>query len=189
MVNNRITMNREAVFLINLHKHAPLFIDKTVAVVGGGDNAFRSAQLLADGCKQVYVIHRREEFKAAEKLVEEVKQKGNVDFLLNTVVNEIIGDKAVNKIKIKNTKTNKEKELPVDGVFINIGIAPVFELAEKLGVKLTENKYIITDENKATNIPGVFAAGDVTGTWAQAITAAADGALAAVSAYKFIKSL
>lgn len=167
---------------------APLFINKTVAVVGGGDNAFRSAQVLAEGCKKVYLIHRREEFRATDKLVDEIKQKENIEFILNTTVTEILGEHFVDKIKIKNTKTNEEKELPVDGIFVNIGIIPVSNLAEKFGIALDEKKHIIVDKNKATNIPGVFAAGDVAGTWEQAITAAADGALAAVSAYRYIKA-
>lgn len=166
---------------------APLFRDKIVAIVGGGDSAFRSAQVLTDLCKKVYLFDIQEEFIATKLLIDEIKSKENIELYTNTTVLEILGKDKVEKIKIKNVKTNEEREIEVDGIFINIGTVPLSKLAEDLNIELDKNKFIEVDENKMTNIPGIFAAGDVTGVWAQAIYAAGQGALAGVKVFEYLK--
>ncbi|MEM0173047.1 MAG: thioredoxin-disulfide reductase [Sulfolobaceae archaeon] len=169
---------------------APLFKGKrAVAVVGGGDSALEGTELLSRYVNKVYLIHRRDQFRAQPIYVKIVKEKPNVEIILNSVVTEIKGSKKVEKVVIKNLKTNEIKELDVDGIFIEIGFEPNVEFAKKIGVEVDEQGYIKVDEWMRTNIPGLFAAGDCTNMnkgFRQIITAAAQGAIAAYSAYKFV---
>ncbi|MFA5382565.1 MAG: FAD-dependent oxidoreductase [Candidatus Micrarchaeia archaeon] len=167
---------------------APLFKDKTVAIIGGGDSAFRSAQVLTDLCKKVYLFDFADEFIATKAVIDDVKNRVNIELQNNTTVLEILGKNKVEKIKIKNIKTNEIREIEIDGIFINIGTVPLSQLAEGLGIELDKNKFIKVDENRMTNIPGVFAAGDITGSWAQAIYAAAEGALAGSKVFEYLKN-
>jgi len=169
---------------------APLFKGKkAVAVVGGGDSALEGAELLSRYVSKVYLIHRRDQFRAQPIYVKIVKEKPNVEIVLNSVVTEIKGTKKVERVVVKNLKTNEIKELEVDGVFVEIGFEPNVEFAKKIGVETDEQGYIKVDEWMRTNIPGLFAAGDCTNMnkgFRQIITAAAQGAIAAYSAYKFV---
>jgi len=166
---------------------APLYKDKIVAVVGGGNSALDAAEYLSKIAKKVYLIHRRDEFRGEEILVEKVKKKDNIELVLHTVVQEIKGDKFVNKIIVKNLQDKSIKELAVDGVFIEIGhvvnASPV-----RQAVELDEKQQIIIDDYCRTSESGIFAAGDVAfGEYKQIIIAAGEGAKAGLSAYKYLQ--
>ncbi|MDM7275126.1 MAG: thioredoxin-disulfide reductase [Thermoprotei archaeon] len=169
---------------------APLFKgSKAVAVVGGGDSALEGASLLSSYVGRVYLIHRRDSFRAKPFLVADVKSRGNVEFLLNSVVTEIIGGEAVRAVKVLNKATGEEKVLDVEGVFIEIGFEPSIEFFKSIGLETDDYGYVKVDEWMRTNIPGVFAAGDAISTWRgfrQIVTAAATGAVAAYSAYQYL---
>ncbi|HBA68515.1 MAG TPA: thioredoxin-disulfide reductase [Lachnospiraceae bacterium] len=152
------------------------FRNRTVAVVGGGDVAAEDAVFLARTCRKVYLIHRRDELRAAEILQKKVKGLPNVEILWNTVVEEISGKEQVEKIKIRNVISGKEEEKKLDGIFIAVGIRPDTEVFKAL-VKCDEKGYIEAGEDGATTVPGIFAAGDVrTKLLRQIVTAVADGA-------------
>ncbi|MEM1630462.1 MAG: FAD-dependent oxidoreductase, partial [Saccharolobus sp.] len=144
---------------------APLFKNKVVAVVGGGDSALEGAEILSSYSKKVYLIHRRDTFRAQPIYVETVKKKPNVEFILNSVVKEIKGEKIVKQITIQNLKTGELKELNVDGVFVEIGFDPPTDFARNNGIEVDSNGYIKVDEWMRTNISGIFAAGDCTSMW------------------------
>lgn len=156
--------------------------NKKVVVVGGGDSAVRGAISLSDiGAEKVYLVHRRDEFRAAKKYVDIAKQKNNIEFVLNSQIKKICGEQ-----KVEYVLLNDDKKIETDGVFFEIGIMPLSDLAEKIGVEL-DKKAIKVDKRKQTNVKGVFAAGDVTDTpLRQIITAASDGAIAADSAYRYV---
>ena len=165
----------------------PLFKGKDVAIIGGGDSAVKGALFLKDLVKNVYIIHRRNELRA-EKILQDRVKKSSVKIIWDSVVEETIGKDFVEAVRIRNLKTNVVSDMSVNGLFIEIGSVPVTGLIKELGVKLDKEGFIVTNENKETNIPGVFAAGDISNSQLkQDITAAADGAVAAISAYKFIK--
>ncbi len=166
---------------------APFFRGKDIAVVGGGNTAVKDALYMSEICSKVYLIHRRDQFRADEVDVEELKRKHNVEFLTSSVVEKINGDSKVKSITVRNKKTGETKEVPVEGVFIDIGEIPNNELAKKLGVKLNDRGFIEVNDDMETSIPGVYAAGDITGKLAQIVVAAAQGAIAAVSAYEYIR--
>jgi len=157
------------------------FKDKKVAVVGGGNSALIEAVFLKQiGCKEVYLIHRRDQLRAEKAYEDDAKEK-KVIFMFNKIVEKINGEQKVEDISLKDTKTGSMSKLDVDGVFISIGEIPQNDLAKKIGVKLDDNGYIITDRNQRTNIKGVYAAGDISGGLRQVITACAEGAVAALS--------
>ena len=163
------------------------FKDKTVAVVGGGDVALEDAIYLARTSSKVYVIHRRDEFRGARVLSERLLEMPNVEVLWNTEVKSIKGNGRVDRLDIFNNKENKESELPVDGVFIAVGIKPNSEVFASC-VEIDSAGYIIADETCATGTEGIFAAGDVRRKQLrQIVTAVADGANAVTSAEKLIK--
>lgn len=152
------------------------FKGKTVAVVGGGDVALEDAIYLSRGCEKVYLIHRRDEFRAAKILVDEAKSCANIEMVYDTVVDAIKGTEMVGAIAIKNTKSGLESELSVDGVFIAVGTEPNSGLFKGL-CDIDEKGYIVAGEDCKTSTPGLFAAGDVrTKKLRQVITACADGA-------------
>lgn len=162
------------------------FRGKTVAVVGGGDVALEDALFLARACEKVYIILRRDVFRGAKILQNNVKNTENIEIIYNTVVEEIMGDSTVDSIKI-NTKGDK-KTLEVKGVFVAIGIEPETQ-AVKDTVALDEGGYIIADESGKTSVSGIFAAGDIrTKALRQIITAASDGANCVNSVEKYLNS-
>lgn len=157
-----------------------------VAVVGGGDVAVEDAIYLARFCRKVYLIHRRDEFRAAASLVSRAKQIDNISFITDTVVNRILGDDAVTGVELQNKKTGAVSQLAVKGVFIAVGIAPATELFRSLAA-CNPAGYILADETCSTTCPGLFAAGDLrTKVLRQIITAAADGANAVTSVLEYL---
>jgi thioredoxin reductase (NADPH) len=172
---------------------APLYKDKIVAVVGGGNSALDAALLLSKYAKKVYLIHRRDEFRGFESFVDEVKKKKNVEFLLSSVVVEIKGENLVKSILVKNLKTEEMKEIDVDGIFIEIGYDVDPSLVKDL-VKLDEHNQIVVNQKCQTFYPdrdeirpGIFAAGDATDNiFKQIVVAAGEGAKAALAAYNYI---
>lgn len=170
---------------------APFFKNKVVGVVGGGDSAFHDAMVLAQHAAEVYIIHRRDEFRAQPVLVEEAKKNPKIKFILNKVVKEIRGKEKVEEVVLEDTKTGEITTMKLDGLFIAIGLAPVTEFLKQLGVELTPSGNIVVDDCGRTNIPGLLAAGDVTQQLCglrQVITAAAQGVVAALAAFKYIKT-
>lgn len=163
--------------------------DKTVAVVGGGNSALEEAMYLTKFAKKVYLIHRRDEFRADKIVQERVFANDKIEILYNTCPMEICGKETVDSIKIKDLKTQTTQTIDVDGVFPYIGHSPNIEcLSEQLAQD--ECGYILTDETMQTSLNGVFAAGDVRRTpLRQVVTAVSDGAVSAVYAGKYIESL
>lgn len=152
------------------------FKNRKVAVVGGGDVAIEDAIFLARGCEKVYVIHRRDTFRAAHSLVERARQLSNIEFVLDTTVAEICGEDIVEKLLLTNVKTKEQKELEVNGIFIAVGIVPDTDILQGV-VEMDDKGYILADELGNTNIPGIFVAGDCKKKrLRQIITAVADGA-------------
>ena len=164
------------------------FRGKTVAVVGGGDVALEDAIYLARTCEKVYLIHRRDELRGAMVLQRELKGLSNVEVLYSHVVEEIQGEEAVERIRVKDVRTDEQKELSVAGIFIAVGIRPGTELVQGL-VDCDEGGYVLAGEDCATSVPGLFAAGDVRRKpIRQIVTAVSDGANAAVSAGNYCRS-
>lgn len=162
------------------------FRGKTAAVVGGGDVAVEDAIFLARGCSKVYLIHRRDELRAAAVLQKEVMSLPNVEIIWDTVVERIEGEEQVEALSIKNVKTGKEEKLSVQGVFVAVGILPQKEVFEEI-VECDEKGYLIAGEDCATTAPGIFAAGDVRGKrLRQIVTAVADGANAITSILDYL---
>ncbi len=162
--------------------------DKTVAVIGGGDAALEDALFLSNICKKVYLIHRRDEFRAAASIQKRIYEKSNIELVLDTAVLEIIGDEKLKQINIKNLKTGASDSIFLDGLFVAVGTAPNSDICTDIAKD--SNGYIIADENLKTSIEGIFAAGDVrTKKLRQIITACADGAVAVDSAYEYLRSI
>jgi len=164
----------------------PLFKDKTVAVIGGGDSAITEALYLSKFASSVKVIHRRSQLRASKIFGERAKAEPKIEFIWDTVVMEVEGEGVVKQLKLKNTKNDKISVLELAGVFVAIGSKPNSVQWRGL-LPLDEEGYIITNELMETKAPGIFAAGDVRHNSArQAITAAGDGATAAISATRFL---
>lgn len=158
------------------------FRGKKVAVAGGGNTALEDAAFLSNYCEKVYLIHRREQFRGEEKLVEELRGKENVEFLLNKTVQALEGSPVLQAVVLCDKISGAESRLEVSGLFVAIGQIPETESFEGL-VELDENGYIQAGEDCRTNVEGIFAAGDCRSkTVRQLTTAAADGAVAALSA-------
>lgn len=162
------------------------FRGKVTAVVGGGDVALEDAIFLARMCSKVYVIHRRDELRGAKSLQKKLFSLENVEVIWDTVVEEIAGESRVKSLKLFNKKTEERSELPVDGVFVAVGIEP--DSREYKGqVEMDAAGYIVAGEDGKTSVSGVFAAGDVrTKALRQIITAAADGANCVTSAEQYL---
>ena len=152
------------------------FKGKTVAVVGGGNSAAADALMLSRICKKVYVVHRRNELRATKVYHEPLMQAENVEFCWDSVVTELLQEERFSGIRLKNVKTEEESEISVDGIFISVGRKPVTDFLSGQ-VELDGAGYIVADESTRTNIPGVFAVGDVRSkVLRQVVTAVADGA-------------
>ena len=162
------------------------FRNKEVAVVGGGDVAVEDALFLARLCKKVYVIHRRDSFRAAKTLVSRLIEAENVEIIYDSVVNEICGNFKVESVRLENKKTQEERTVSLDGVFIAVGMLPETKAYEGL-VKLDEAGYIVADETGVTSDCAIFAAGDIrTKVLRQVVTAASDGANAVQSVERYL---
>lgn len=166
------------------------FKDKEIIVVGGGDSAMEEATFLTKFASKVSVIHRRDSLRASKIMQDRAFKNERIKFIWNSVVEEVLGEKGkgVTGVKIKNIETERITEMKIDGVFIAIGHNPNTKIFNGL-LETDENGYIITSEGTSeTNIPGVFAAGDVQDTrYKQAITAAGSGCMAAIDAEKFLE--
>ncbi len=163
------------------------FEGQEIAVVGGGDTAVQEAIYLTQFAKKVTIIHRRDKLRASKILQERAFKNEKIEFLWDSIVTEIIGDKRVEKIKVKNVKTKEESIIEKNGIFIYIGLVPNTDYL-KGKIKLSEDGYIITDENMKTDIEGVYAAGDIRKkSLRQIVTAVADGAQAAMSAVEYLE--
>lgn len=157
-----------------------------VAVVGGGDTAISDALYLAHFAERVYVVHRREALRAAHVLQDAAKQEKRIEFVLDSLPEEILGGDAVEGLRVKNKKTGEAHTLAVKGVFVAVGTTPRSALVREQ-LPCDANGYIVTDAHMRTAIPGVYAAGDVRVTpLRQVITAAADGAVAATAAVEYL---
>lgn len=166
---------------------APFFKGKEVAVVGGGNTAFQYAIYLSDLCSKVYLIHRRHGFRAEDALVERLRARKNVEFKIPYVVVELLGEKMLEGVRLKNLETGEEESLTVPGLFVAIGHKAKVDFLSNLGIKLTEKGFVEVDERMRTNVEGVFAAGDVTGIEQQLVVACAQGAIAALNAARYLK--
>jgi len=166
------------------------FKNKVVAVVGGGDSAFTEALYLTNIASKLYLIHRREQFRAQPIYVKKLKEKENVEFILNSVVKEIRGDRKVNEILIENLKTNEIYKLPVDGIFIYIGMVPQNGILKNFKeIQYDENGFVIADETTITPVEGLFVAGDLRKKHLRQITTAvSDGAYAGTMAVEYIQN-
>ncbi|HMK95101.1 MAG TPA: thioredoxin-disulfide reductase [Candidatus Limnocylindrales bacterium] len=166
----------------------PFFKDKRVLVVGGGNTACITTLYLSGLASQVIVIHRRHAFRAEESLVSDISAKNNITVMWNTEVQEIKGDKQVKAVTLLDNLTGKTSELLIDAVFVQIGEAPNSQHAKTAGVETDEHGYIKVDTHQQTNLPGVFAAGDVTNQAIKQVgTAVGQGITAALEAYSFIR--
>lgn len=160
------------------------FKEKTVAVIGGNNSATTAALLLAEHASKVYLIYRGEELKGEKVWIDSVKENPKIEILYNSVVEELIGKEKLEKIRLQN-----DKELEVDGVFVEVGSESDSEFLKRVGVETNEKGFVIVNKNQETNIKGLFAAGDVTNNvLKQIVTASGEGATAAFSAYEQIKS-
>jgi thioredoxin reductase (NADPH) len=170
---------------------APFFKNKIVAIIGGSNAAVSSALYLTDYAKEVYIIYRGDELKAEPILKERTEKNSKIKIIYQTNILEIKGKEKVEGVVLDRTYKNV-KELSLDGVFIEIGSTPTISLVLKLGIEIDEDNYIKVDEHQATNIDGVYAAGDITNGSAklrQIVTACAEGAVAATSVYLYLKNL
>ena len=164
----------------------PLFKGKVVAIVGGGHSAASDGQYLAELVKKLYIIHRRDDLRAEQALKTRLLSYPNVEPVWNTVVEEILGDTQVRRIRVRNIETGEIKEIEVDGVFVAIGIEPNSELAKEAGIAVDEKGYIIVNKKQETNIKGVYAAGDITGGLQQITVSVGEGTIAAISAFEYV---
>jgi thioredoxin reductase (NADPH) len=165
----------------------PFYKGKEVVVVGGGNSALDAAEVLSKIASKVYLVHRREEFRAFEAVVEEVENKENIELVLNSEVKEIIGKEKVEKVKVLNKETGAEREIVIDGVFIEIGRIAHTDLVADLAER-DELKQIKADKKQMTKTPGLFAGGDVvSGEFKQITIASGEATIAALAAYQYIQ--
>lgn len=163
---------------------------KDVAVVGGGDSAVEGAAIVAQVANKVYLVHRRDTFRAEPYWVDKVKEKDNIEFVLETNALEVLGDQKVTHLKL-DKPYNGDELLKVDGVFIEIGSVPATELCKEMGCDLDERGFLKVDAGMRASVEGVFGAGDVTSGsnhFAQFATAAGEGAVAANSVFNYLES-
>lgn len=162
------------------------FRGKTVAVFGGGNTALTDALYLAEGCEKVYLIHRRDRYRAETSIQEKVRKKENIIPVLESKVTGLVGEEGLEGIEVENVTTHEKKELSVNGLFIAIGFMPDNKRFEDM-VTLDESGYIVAKEDCKTSMGGIFAAGDCrTKKVRQLTTAASDGAIAALAACEYM---
>ena len=167
----------------------PLFRDKDVVVVGGGDSAVKEALFLTKFARKVSLVHRRDRLRATKILQKRASSNEKMGFICESIVTEILGDDSVNGVKIKNVKTQKEKDLACQGVFIFVGIEPATKFLKGL-LDTDESGYIITDDDMVTSVDGIYACGDARKKlFRQVVTACGEGATAAFSAQQYVEEL
>lgn len=165
------------------------FRGRRVAVVGGGDVAVEDAIFLARGCEKVFLIHRRDELRAAKSLQERLFACENVEIIWDTAVREINGEDHVESIRLENLKTGEKRSLDMDGVFVAVGVIPNSRIIKEL-VGVDENGYILAGEDCASSVKGIFAAGDIRKKpLRQIVTAVADGANAVTAVQEYLLSV
>ncbi len=165
------------------------FKNKITAVVGGSNSAAMAALMLSEHSSKVYMIYRRASLRCEPVMAERLEKNPRVEIIYNTNVTRVLGDKNVEFVEIDNEYKGSNK-IKVDGLFIAIGLIPSTSLVKSLGVEVNEDNYIVIDQSGATNIEGVYAAGDITNGsngLHQIVTAAAEGAIAVASVYKYLK--
>jgi len=166
----------------------PFFKGKKVLVVGGGNSAATAVLYLSGVVGEVVVVHRKHAFRAEEALVKDISEKKNVRVLWNTEVQEIKGEKNVNRVTLLDNKTGETSELAVNAVFVQVGEAPNSQTAKEAGVEVDEHGYVKIDMYQKTNLPGVYGAGDVTSHPVKQVgTAVGQGITAALQAYVYIR--
>ena len=171
------------------HCDGRFYKDKTVMVIGGGNSAVSDALYLSRLAKKVYLVHRRDSLRATKIYHEPLMQAENVEFLWNSAVTEILADGRVVGANVTDVKTGRVKKVDCEGIFVSIGRKPAVDFLDG-SINLDENGYIIAGEDTRTNVPGVFAAGDIrTKQLRQVITAAGDGAMAAHEAEMYLSTL
>jgi thioredoxin reductase (NADPH) len=158
----------------------PLYRGKTVAVVGGGNTAAMDALFLANLAKKVYLIHRRDQLRAEKTYADRLLKTPNVEVLWETIVTAVLGAETVTGLKLHNKKTSRDWEQPVQGVFIAVGCHSSSSIVAPAGVKVDNEGDILVDANRQTNIPGVYAVGDVTGEPRQIVRACGDAVVAVI---------
>lgn len=160
---------------------------KTVAVIGGGNTAFEDALFLAQFCPKVYLVHRREGFRADQVTVEQARKNPKIEFVLNAVPEQILGTDAVEGLRVKNVQTGETSDLAVNGVFVAIGAVPQTDFLKTSLVALSDDGLVLADERTHTTLAGIFAAGDCADKhYRQAIIAAGTGAKAGIEAAAFV---
>ncbi len=167
---------------------APFFRDKSVIVIGGGDSALTEALFIAKFAKDIKIIHRKDRFRAVKSLIDQCTNSGKIEFIFNTVVEEIVGNTKVTGVRLLDSTTGKISEIQADGVFIFVGLIPNTEFVDRS--ILDQSGYIITSKHMQTGIEGLFAAGDVrSDAFRQVVCACSDGAFAAESSGKYIDQI
>lgn len=166
----------------------PFFRGKNVAVIGGGDSAITDALILSNLASKVYIVHRRDELRATKVLKDRAFSKNNIEFICDTVLEEIVGSDDVNgsveKVILKNVNSGDIKKMAMDGVFIYVGIVPNTGFVD---VDKTSDGFIVTNDKMESSVEGIYAAGDCRVTpLRQVVTAVSDGAIAAASAHEFV---
>lgn len=165
------------------------FRDRPLVVIGGGDSAVEEGTYLTQFASEVTIIHRRDELRAQKILQDRAFSNDKVNFIWDTVVEEIEGDMNVKSLRLRNVKTDEVSEFSADGVFVYVGLLPNSNAFLDLGIT-DEEGWIVTDEKMETSVPGIFAVGDVRDTvLRQVATAVGDGSIAGDAAYKYVESL
>ena len=167
----------------------PFYQNKNVIVVGGGNSAVEEALYLTRFASKVSIVHRRDSLRADRILAEQAKAHPKIYFFWHSTLEEILGDKTVTEVVLKDLSSGIKLRVPAEGVFVHIGGRPNSELVKPL-IKLDENGFVVTDDRMKTSLPGLFAAGDIRSkSLRQVVTAAADGAIAAESAREYIEKI
>ena len=165
----------------------PFYKGKNIAIIGGGNSALDAAEFMSKIAKQVYLIHRNENFKAFDTLVDEVKSRDNIEVLLNTEIKNIAGSQKVEKVQLLNSKNNQEREIPIDGVFVEVGRIASTDLVGEF-VDRNDKNQVIVNSKMETKTPGIFAAGDVTDCeFKQIPVAMGQATIAALAAYQYLQ--
>lgn len=164
----------------------PFFKKKTVAVVGGGNSALDAAVYGSNLAEKVYLIHRRDQYRGEQVIIDRMKATPNIEPVYNAVVKEVKGEGVVKSVTVTDVMTGEEKQITVDGVFVEIGYVVKAEFVKHL-VEMTPYNEIITDKHMMTSVPGIFAAGDLTtSAYKQAVISAGEGCIAALATYEYL---